>query len=62
MKGHRLDASALRPYLAELDATPLLSADEERRLAGRVALGDPADHLVIESWHAGRGVQTRTRT
>ena len=27
-----------------------------------VALGDPADHLVIESWHAGRGVQTRTRT
>jgi hypothetical protein len=26
-----------------------------------VRLGDPADHLVIESWHAGRGVETRRR-
>jgi len=25
-----------------------------------VTLGDPADHIVIESWHEGRGV-TRTR-
>ena len=25
-------------------------------------VGDPADHLVIESWHAGRGHQRRTRT
>jgi hypothetical protein len=24
-------------------------------------LGDPADHLVIESWHKGRGWQRRTR-
>ena len=24
-------------------------------------LGTPADHLVIESWHAGRGHQRRTR-
>jgi hypothetical protein len=24
-------------------------------------VGDPADHLVIESWHAGRGWQRRTR-
>ena len=24
-------------------------------------LGEPADHLVIESWHPGRGVERRTR-
>lgn len=24
-------------------------------------VGEPADHLVIESWHAGRGWQRRTR-
>jgi hypothetical protein len=27
-----------------------------------VRLGEPADHLVIESWHEGRGVTTMTRT
>jgi hypothetical protein len=26
-----------------------------------VRLGDPADHLVIESWHAGRGYGRRER-
>jgi hypothetical protein len=26
-----------------------------------VRLGEPADHLLIESWHAGRGVTTRRR-
>ena len=26
-----------------------------------VRLGEPADHLLIESWHAGRGVTTRKR-
>jgi Pyridoxamine 5'-phosphate oxidase len=26
-----------------------------------VRLGEPADHLVIESWHAGRGVSRRER-
>ena len=26
-----------------------------------VRLGDPADHIVIESWHAGRGVKRRER-
>jgi hypothetical protein len=26
-----------------------------------VRLGDPADHLVIESWHAGRGVTRQER-
>lgn len=25
-------------------------------------LGEPADHLVIESWHAGHGHRRRTRT
>jgi pyridoxamine 5'-phosphate oxidase-like protein len=24
-------------------------------------LGEPADHLVIESWHPGRGLETRRR-
>lgn len=24
-------------------------------------VGDPADHLVIESWHEGRGLRRRTR-
>jgi hypothetical protein len=24
-------------------------------------VGQPADHLVIESWHTGRGYQRRTR-
>lgn len=27
-----------------------------------VRLGDPPDHLVIESWHPGRGHETLTRT
>ena len=26
-----------------------------------VRMGEPADHLVIESWHAGRGVTRRKR-
>ena len=26
-----------------------------------VRLGDPADHIVIESWHEGRGVSRRER-
>jgi hypothetical protein len=26
-----------------------------------VRLGEPADHLLIEAWHAGRGVTTRRR-
>ena len=26
-----------------------------------VRLGDPPDHIVIESWHAGRGVERRER-
>ena len=27
-----------------------------------VRLGDPADHIVIESWHPGRGYETLSRT
>jgi hypothetical protein len=26
-----------------------------------VRLGDPTDHIVIESWHAGRGIKRRRR-
>jgi Pyridoxamine 5'-phosphate oxidase len=26
-----------------------------------VRIGDPADHLVIETWHAGRGIARRER-
>ena len=26
-----------------------------------VHLGDPADHIIIESWHAGRGVERHER-
>jgi hypothetical protein len=26
-----------------------------------VRLGDPPDHLIIESWHAGRGVERHVR-
>jgi hypothetical protein len=26
-----------------------------------LALGEPAGHLVVESWHPGRGVTRRTR-
>ena len=38
----------LETYLREINETPLLSADEERVLAGRVALGDleARDHLA----------------
>jgi RNA polymerase primary sigma factor len=44
----RLARSPLESYLREINATPLLNAREERELADRIALGDPAarDHLV----------------
>jgi RNA polymerase primary sigma factor len=40
--------STLEPYLREIDATPLLRADEERQLAYRIQQGDAEarDHLV----------------
>lgn len=39
---------SLRAYLSEINATPLLSAEQERELAEHVAEGDPAarDHLT----------------
>jgi RNA polymerase primary sigma factor len=42
------DTAALRSYLTEIDAVPLLSADEERELAARVAEGgaEARDRLV----------------
>jgi len=27
-----------------------------------VRMGDPADHIVIEAWHEGRGLSSRRRT
>lgn len=47
----RRDPSASSPlqiYLQDINETPLLSAAEERELAGRVALGDPEarEHMV----------------
>src|SRR5215471_1901642 len=41
-------ASPLQIYLQDINSTPLLSADEERELAERVAAGDPyaRDHMV----------------
>ncbi len=40
--------SPLQIYLQEINATPLLSAEEERSLAARIADGDPyaRDHMV----------------
>src|SRR4051794_23424576 len=60
-------APALRLYLEAINETPLLSAAEERDLAGRVALGDPAarDHMTraslrlvvnIARYYTGRGM------
>ncbi|MFO0889199.1 MAG: RNA polymerase sigma factor RpoD/SigA [Isosphaeraceae bacterium] len=54
MSGHKLDrrelsaASPLQIYLHDINETPLLSADEERSLAQRVAEGDPyaREHMV----------------
>jgi hypothetical protein len=43
-------------------------ADESHRFRIEITevvltrLGDPADHIVIESWHPDRGLQTRSRT
>src|SRR5579871_5007667 len=41
-------AASLEVYLRDINETPLLSADEERELAERVAMGDPnaREHMV----------------
>ena len=43
-----LSQSSLQIYLQDINTTPLLSAEEEKALAGRVALGDPyaREHMV----------------
>lgn len=45
------DASQGRSHLFRADVTELVV----------VRLGEPADHLVVESWHAGRGVTRQER-
>ena len=45
------DAQQGRSHLFRADITELAV----------VRLGDPADHIVIESWHPGRGVTSRER-
>jgi len=42
------NSSTLQIYLQDINSTPLLSSQEERKLAERVALGDPVarDHMV----------------
>ena len=44
---HR-SGTGLQIYLQDINATPLLSSEDERILAGRIAAGDPAarDHMV----------------
>ena len=44
---------------ASPDSSHLFRADINELVV--VRLGDPADHLVIETWHAGRGVTRRER-
>jgi hypothetical protein len=41
------------------EASHLFRADIDELVV--VRLGDPADHILIESWHAGRGVSTLRR-
>jgi Pyridoxamine 5'-phosphate oxidase len=47
----RPDDAKGRSHLFRCDITELVV----------VRMGEPADHLVIESWHAGRGVTRRKR-
>ena len=47
----RPDDAEARSHLFRCDITELVV----------VRMGEPADHLVIESWHAGRGVTRRKR-
>ena len=45
---------------ASVDASHLFRADITELAV--VRLGEPADHLVIETWHAGRGIRRRQRS
>ena len=44
---------------ASVDSSHLFRADITELAV--VRLGEPADHLVIETWHAGRGIRRRQR-
>lgn len=50
-----------------IDVTDLKGADEGHRFRVEITevvltrVGEPADHLVIESWHPDRGIQQRER-
>ncbi len=48
LRREAMSVSHLQIYLHDINSTPLLSADEERELAGRIALGDPSarEHMV----------------
>lgn len=58
------DADAIRRFSGGLEQEPpgdfeLFRVDVTEVVV--VRLGDPADHLVIESWHEGRGVSSVRR-
>jgi hypothetical protein len=54
------DARAARLGQTAEGGSHLFRADITELVITSVA-GDPPDHLVIESWHAGRGVRRRER-
>jgi hypothetical protein len=45
---------------ASVDSSHLFRADITELAV--VRLGEPANHLVIETWHAGRGIRRRQRS
>jgi hypothetical protein len=51
-RAHDVSGSDARSHRFRCDVTELVV----------VSLGDPADHIVIESWHEGRGIERHTRT
>jgi hypothetical protein len=53
------DPDRKRPIVGEESDAHVFRLDVEELVV--VQLGDPADHLVIESWHEGRGVTSRRR-
>ena len=46
-------------HAAPVDESHLFRLDVTELVVVRI--GDPADHIVIEAWHAGRGVTRRER-
>jgi len=54
----RISGTEIR--FADAGRSHLFRADITELVVTRVG-GDPPDHLVIESWHPGRGVERRER-